>query len=252
MDVLYPLVLTSIAGASTVLGALFYLPFRKKTPLNLNFFLGISAGVMLYLSFVELLPGSIEVLGGVTAHVLFFLGIGLMGLLDWFFPHHIFFGKACVAEKKHTALFQTGIMVALGLGLHNIPEGIAVFTGAASDSRLGLLLAIAITLHNIPEGMAIAAPLIHATKRVSVGIKYAAIAGVAEPIGGLIAFLLFAPYLSAWTTAGIFAVVSGVMVYVSFDELLPVCFKDRGKMVPIAGITIGMIVTAVSMMLLGE
>lgn len=246
-----PFILTLLAGLSTLIGSLIFLShtFRKKE--HIGFFLGLSAGVMIYLSFVELLPYSIKKIGFFNANIYFFIGIIIMALLDFFLPHRYLEEKICGNEKViDRKLLSTGFMVALGLIIHNIPEGIAVFLSSFTNIRLGVLLAIAIAIHNIPEGIAIAAPIYHATLSKGKAMKYAFISGMAEPIGAIIAYFLFKQYLNQNVLSYIFALVAGIMVYISFDELLPACFKDDQGHRAILGIVVGMIIVSISLVLL--
>ena len=55
-------------------------------------------------------------------------------------------------EKKKINLLKTGMIVSIGLAIHNFPEGLAIGSGYEASVRLGLSLAIAICFHDIPEG----------------------------------------------------------------------------------------------------
>lgn len=250
-QIIVPFILTLIAGLSTVIGSLIFLfcGFRKRK--FLGFFLGLSAGVMIYLSFIELLPYSIEHLGFLRANIIFFVGIGVMALIDFFLPHHYLEERICRRQPVFDRrLLSTGVVVTLGLIIHNIPEGMAVFLSSFTNIKLGFLLALAIAIHNIPEGIAVAVPIYQATESKGKAIKYAFISGMAEPLGAIIAFLLLKPYLNSNTLSYIFALVAGVMVYISFDELLPASFRDKQGHHAIMGIITGMIVVSFSLLFL--
>ncbi|QQS44126.1 ZIP family metal transporter [Candidatus Roizmanbacteria bacterium] len=250
MDFFLPFSLSLIAGLSTTAGAGFLFLYRNISNNTLHFFLGLSAGVMLYLSFIELLPESIQHIGFAFGNLLFFSGILFMAIVDRFFPHSLLFNTNCQKERCDNRLYSTGVMVAIGLALHNFPEGVTVFMGSYVNIEFGAVLALAITLHNIPEGIAIAVPILAATKSKMTALKYGFLAGIIEPIGGLFAYFILRPYLETDLVYALFAVVAGVMVYISFDELLPVCFKCDLKHVPIAGISLGMILAALSILFL--
>ena len=247
-EILIPFVLTFFAGLSTVLGAFIFLNHLSCQRKHLGFFLGLSAGAMIYLSFVELLPEAIASLGFVKANLYFFIGIVLMALLDFLIPHHYLEQRACrkyrVTNKK---LYSTGFMIALGLAIHNFPEGMAVFAGSLANLKLGLLLAVAIAIHNIPEGIAVAAPIYHATENKPKAIKYSFISGMAEPLGAILAYLLFGQYLSEQLLSYIFALVAGIMVYISLDELLPTSYRDAQGHQALLGIVMGMIIVSLSL-----
>lgn len=188
-QIVVPLLLTLLAGLSTVLGSFIFLSrhFRKRK--FIGFFLGLSAGVMIYLSFVELLPYAITNMGFMYANLFFFIGIIVMAIIDFLLPHAYLEEKMCPKQNiVDHRLFSTGVVVTLGLIIHNFPEGMAVFLSSFTDIKLGVLLAIAIAVHNIPEGIVVAAPIYHATQSKSKAIKYAFISGMAEPSNYIVVF----------------------------------------------------------------
>lgn len=250
-EIIIPFTLTLLAGLSTVVGSIIFLShtFRKRR--FVSFFLGLSAGVMIYLSFVELLPYSIKGLGFLSANAFFFIGVIVMALIDFFLPHHYLEERICRRQNiLDRRLLSTGIVVTLGLIIHNIPEGMAVFLSSFTSMRLGVLLAIAIAIHNIPEGIAVAVPIYHSTQNKGKAIKYAFISGMAEPLGAIVAYLVLKPYLDQNILSYIFALVAGVMVYISFDELLPACFREGHGHRAILGIMTGMMIVSFSLLFL--
>jgi ZIP family zinc transporter len=116
-----------------------------------------------------------------------------------------------------------GVIMSLGITIHNIPEGMIVGAGYAAMPAFGIVLAIAIALHNIPEGVAVAVPLCASgcSKRKTFLITL--VSGLAEPLGAVIAvtFLSFIP--------GVLPVLlgfaGGVMTYLTMDELIPTAQK---------------------------
>lgn len=250
-QIFIPFFLTLLAGLSTVLGSLIFLNHTFSKKKFIGFFLGLSAGVMIYLSFVELMPYAVKSLGFLTANIFFFIGIIFIALVDFFLPHHYLEEKIGhnqnIIDRK---MLSTGLVVTIGLIIHNFPEGIAVFLSSFTDLRLGILLAIAISIHNIPEGIAVATPIYYATLNKGKAIKYAFISGMAEPFGAIIAYFLLKPYLNQTILSYVFAYVAGIMVYISFDELLPACFRDDQGHHAILGIITGMIIVFFSLLFL--
>jgi ZIP family zinc transporter len=115
-------------------------------------------------------------------------------------------------------LLRSGVLIAIGITLHNLPEGIAVALGYEHFPQLGLLLATAIAIHNIPEGMATALPVYEAgASRLHV-ISLALISGMAEPVGALLATLLLES-IPKVVSVGL-ALAAGVMVAITVDELI--------------------------------
>lgn len=244
-----PLLLSFLAGISTVLGSFIFLLIKDFKKSYLSFFLGISAGAMIYISFMELLPESIQTIGFLPSNIGFFLGILFIGIIDMLIPHH--FMKYCSRNGvKYDKMMVTGLVVAIGIAIHNFPEGIAVFMSSLGNMKFGLLIAFATAIHNIPEGVAVATPVYFATKSKKSALLYSFLAGIAEPIGAIIAYAILQPYLSSMLLAYIFAFVAGIMVYISIDELLPSCFEHCQGHTAIAGIVFGMIIMALSLFFL--
>jgi len=246
-----PFMISFFAGASTLLGGLIYLSNKFNGKKHFNFFLGLSAGVMIYLSFVELLTEAITKIGAFKANVYFFLGILIIAAIDTFLPYHIFEKRFCRRLRiADTRLLYSGLFTTLALFIHNFPEGMAVFLSSYVNIKFGFLFALAIAIHNIPEGIAVAAPIYHSTLSKSKAMIFTFISGIAEPIGAIFGYLILKPYINNNTLAYIFAFVAGIMVYISFDELLPTCFRNGYNHKAIAGIISGMILVALSLLLL--
>ena len=132
-------------------------------------------------------------------------------------------------------------MFALAIGIHNFPEGLATFAGGLSGMDVALPLTCAIALHNIPEGIAIAVPIFYATGNRKKAFMYSLFSGLAEPVGALIGFLILMPFLSATLLAVLFAIVAGIMIYITFDELLPMAETYGQHHIVLAGLLLGML-----------
>lgn len=245
----WPFLLSFLAGISTLIGSLIFLFIKEFKKSNLSFFLGLSAGVMIYVSFMELLPLSIKSLGFLRSNIAFFVGIFMMGLLDFLIPHNYI--EEYVKEKQiDTKLLTTGLMIFVGILLHNFPEGMAVFMSSLMSIKSGVLLTIATALHNIPEGISVAVPIYFATKSRKQAFKFSFFSGMAEPLGAIICYLILRPFLTPTLLSYIFAIIAGIMLFISFDELLPTCFKQGQGHIALGGIFLGMLVMALSLILL--
>lgn len=247
----FALLLSTLAGLSTTLGSVLALFVRKPSPRFMALTLGFSGGVMVLVSFVELLQGGIEAIGFGPAHLAFFGGMGVMFLVDALIPHDYMAEHHHTEEGKHNSrLLKTGLFVALGIGIHNFPEGMASFAGALENPSLGVAIAAAIALHNIPEGLAVSAPVLAATGSRAKAFWWSFLSGVAEPIGAGLAALVLLPFLSATVLGVVLAAVAGIMVFISLDELVPSarCFGEEH--LSIVGVIAGMVVMAFSLWLL--
>ena len=219
----FALLLSALAGLSTTIGSLLSLLVRKPGPRFMAISLGFSGGVMILVSFVELLQSGIESVGFAQAHIAFFGGMVVMFIIDELIPHEY------LAEHRHPdgdtgqgRLFKTGLFVALGIGIHNLPEGMVAFAAGLKDPSLGVAIAFAIALHNIPEGISVAMPIYASTGNRFKAFLWSFLSGVAEPIGAALAAIVLSPFLNQTVLGYMLAAVAGIMVFISLDELIPV------------------------------
>lgn len=259
-SILTALGLTCISGLSTGIGSLIALIAKKTNTKFLSAALGLSAGVMIYVSFMELMPESVQLLSGIypgktaEAYMLlaFFAGIALIALIDNLVPedenpHEMHSESEMVSKSK---LKRTGIMMALAIGIHNFPEGLATFTSALTDIEIAIPIVFAVAIHNIPEGVAVSVPIYYSTGSRRKAFWYSFMSGLAEPVGALFGFLFLMPFWTQTINALLLSFVSGIMVYISFDELLPGTEKYGHHHIGIMGVIAGMAVMAVSLLLL--
>ncbi len=244
-----PLMLTFIAGLSTGVGSLISFFIRRQKKLYLHLSLGLSAGVMIYIAFMELLPSAVLNLGFMVANMAFFGGILFIMLLDFLIPHQ-YLSERVNMRGVDRKLMKAGLFTAIGIAIHNLPEGLAVFMSSIGDLSIGIALAIAIAMHNIPEGIAISVPILYATKSRKKAFFYSFFAGLAEPLGAVIGIIILLPYLTPAILSFILAFVAGIMVFISFDELLPICLHEDRSHLPVAALFLGMLVTALSLFLI--
>ena len=262
-----PLLLTAIGGLATGLGSLSSLFFTKIKRNTLSVIMGFAAGVMIYISFAELLKESMEAAGFLRANLAFFTGIFFMMLVDFLIPHNYMAekilgsGKTQKLTEKETAItdnatepkddrrevLSAGMMTAIGIALHNFPEGVIVFISALHDIRLGIALTIAIALHNIPEGFSIGMPIFYATNDRKKTFAYSLAAGLAEPMGAILVFLLFGSLLTEQVVHLALGFVAGIMVFISLDELLPLSFKESNPHQVTLGIIMGMLIMFITL-----
>ena len=255
-----PLILTLCAGMSTLLGG-FVTFFVKRNNLKaLSIGLGFSAGVMVYVSLSELINEAAQMLSNfysvIPAKALafggFFFGIIIAIIIDYFIPDHIesdFLNTSKRCQQRHK-IRRAGLITAMAVTLHNFPEGIATFLVSSQDLMLGVPVAIAIAIHNIPEGIAIALPIFHSTGKKRLAILYSFLSGISEPIGGLIGVLLLKTIMPEQTIGIMTAAVAGIMVYLSFDTLLPLAREYGENHHVIIGIVSGMLIMSLGLIFL--
>ena len=255
-----PLILTLLAGMSTLLGGFVTFFIKRNNLKALSVGLGFSAGVMVYVSLSELISQAavmMEVYYSVTlAKAMtfggFFIGIIVAVLIDYFIPDHIegdFLGGNTRHQRRHK-IKRAGLITAIAVALHNFPEGMATFLVSSQNLALGVPVAIAIAIHNIPEGIAIALPIFHSTGKKRLAVLYSFLSGISEPIGGLLGVLLLKTVMGEEMVGFMTSAVAGIMVYLSFDTLLPLAREYGENHHVIIGIIAGMLVMGFSLIFL--
>ncbi len=256
--ILIALGLTMIAGLSTGIGSLMAFFSKTSSTKFLSGALGLSAGVMVYVSMLELMPEAFDSiaesfagkLGRIYVLLAFFAGMALIAAIDFFIPEdenpHEFHRDQTKSPQR---LKRTGLMLALAIGIHNFPEGIATFVSALDGMDVALPIVIAIAIHNIPEGIAVSVPIYHSTGSKKKALCYSTLTGLAEPVGALFAILFMMPFWTPTLGALMLAAVAGIMVYISFDELLPGAEEYGHHHFAIGGVILGMVVMAFSLLL---
>ena len=216
-SILHACLLSLLAGLCTGIGALIIL-FRRPGKIFLGVTMGFASGVMLVVAFLNLTQKSIEMAGGgyFVATIGFLVGSIFILAIDRTLPHVFPFREKGVFVPR---LYRIGILVAIGMAIHNIPEGLAVGASYTHLPALGALVAIAIALHNIPEGIIVGSPLYAAGLRKGKAFTISCFSGLVEPLGALAGGLLLSAFSTLIPLTMAFA--GGVMVYLTVDELIP-------------------------------
>lgn len=260
------LLLTLIAGMSTGIGCVMALCTKKTDTKMLSMALGLSAGVMVYVSFMEIIPECMTTLQSLysattaQAYMLFglFGGMGLITLIDWLIPEsgnphesHCHDGTLDYIAPAHPKdhLRRTGVMLAVIIAIHNFPEGIATFVSALEGIDIALPVVAAIFIHNIPEGIAVSVPIYQATGSRRKALWYGILSGLAEPLGAVCAVVFLMPLWTPVVNALCMAAVAGIMIYISFDELLPNSESYGHHHWAIGGVVAGMVVMGFGLLL---
>jgi len=218
---MFPILFALIAGLFTGLGALIIFIF-KPTKAFMSVSIGFASGIMLTLAFTGLLHESMAI-SYKSAIIGFAFGALLILILDSLLPHIEFsILEKGIIDKK---IFKTAMLVAIGMSLHNLPEGFAISASFYHLPAFGLFIAVAMALHNIPEGIAIALPIVSAGGSRKRALTISFLAGLSEPLGAVIGVLLLSSVLGLIPLTLAFA--AGVMVYLTIDELLPMAQRYK-------------------------
>ncbi|MFC1894221.1 ZIP family metal transporter [Chloroflexota bacterium] len=231
MNLLVLSIISLIAGAATGVGGVLGVLF-KPGERSLVFGLGFSSGIMLGVTFLLLILESLKA-GFFLSFSGFITGTLLFFLLDFILPHiHIVEGGK--------SLLRLGTLIAIGIAIHDLPEGFGIGMGYGVSESLGITLALAIILHNIPEGVAIAIPFRFSgmSKLKTILISFAA--GLSTLVGALIAFFLRGSVSEEFMYSGL-AFAAGAMFYIAVNELIPEAHKYGNTRFTSLGVIAGVI-----------
>ncbi len=260
-DTLLAFTLTLIAGLSTGIGSCIAFLAKHTNKKFLSVSLGFSAGVMIYVSMIEIVVKAKEALismlgetGGSWATAgAFFAGMLVIAVIDRCIPTqenpHELRSVEAADGPPAPKLMRMGVFTALAIAIHNFPEGLATFVSALQDPSIAIPIVAAVAIHNIPEGIAVAVPIYQATGSKGKAFGYSFLSGLAEPVGALLGWLLLLPIMNDLVFGIIFASVAGIMVFISFDELLPAAREYGEHHLSLYGLISGMMVMAVSLLL---
>ena len=214
MEIIGPLILSFLAGISTLIGGLFVYAKIHRINEFIVLSLSFSISIMILISLFDLLPNSISVLIYNYGNIYGIIFIFLTFLLGYFTIYLI-----VTKINSDSNLYKIGILSMIALMLHNFPEGIAVFMSSYVNIKIGIKLFLAIILHNIPEGISIAIPIFYSTQSRGKALKYTFISGIAEPIGAVLSFLFLKKCINNILISFILIFVSGLMISLSINEI---------------------------------
>lgn len=230
---------SGIIGTGTGGLAAFFI--NKISNRLLSFILEFSAGLMTAVVCFELLPSAFELGGNVPTFCGIFAGIGGILLIEDLIK------KVNLLKKRYNGntLLRAGILMSIGIALHNFPEGFAVGSGFEASIGLGLTITTVIIIHDIPEGIAMAVPLRVGGFSKAKAFMFTVLSGI--PMG-------FGALMGAWLgeiSTGMISVclgfAGGAMLYIIFGELVAESKKlYSGRLSSIGnvlGIICGIIVT---------
>ena len=221
--ILYATLIGALVGAlGTGIGAVATFFIKVKSSRISAVLMGISGGIMLAIVLFDMLPESLEAAAWWVTLVFFALGALAVLIVNKLLPHYDVPSEhddSIVQGLKEKRLVRSGLLLALGIGVHNLPEGLALGSGLTVATGFGAGLAVLLFVHNIPEGMGLAIPLkldkVPYGKIFLVAILAAAPMAVGALIGAAIGDL------SPMFFAGSVSFGGGAMLYLTLRELIP-------------------------------
>ncbi|MDP4090626.1 MAG: ZIP family metal transporter [Bacillota bacterium] len=208
--ILIVLLSSLISLIGTMTGASIGIFFKRPSQKLLGAILGFAGGLMLAIVVFDLIPESIEKWSFSGT-----IGFSIIGILIVMAIDNVM----TVKEGKGNTHYKVALLTALGLMLHNLPEGVIMGCGFVAGKTLGLKMSVIIAIHDIPEGMAVSAPLMVSRVGISKILSFVFITALPTAVGAW--FGIFAGEISQNSLGACLAIASGIMLYVVCGELLP-------------------------------
>lgn len=247
---IYGLLFTLLLGLFILMGTgIVFL--TKNNDKFVQFSLSLALGVMVTLIGIDLLPEVIEIMSSVFDKgysiiiTILFVLIGIIGLkvLDKFIPDHDEDG-----ELDNDNLHHIGIVSSIALVLHNIIEGMAIYSTFVSSFKLGLMICIGVCLHNIPLGMVITSTFYKYNNSKKKTILISLLISLSTFLGGIIMYLL-SSFISELLLGILLSITLGMVLYIVIFELLPHVIESKYKKISILGCLLGVILMLISLFL---
>ena len=243
------LLTTLLLGIFIIIGALVAFLIKRKERV-VDFSLGLAFGVIAMLILTHMLPETIELLG--LKYIFLFLiftiiGYMILKLLDNFIPDHDDDGRGMNKDELKENLIHIGVITSIALVLHNIIEGMAVYSTVLSDASLGLAVTLGIGFHNIPLGMVVAGTFYQSNENIYKSILSILLVSLSTFVGGLIMFFLGLSAISPIVSGILLSTTLGMLVFISMTELLPRIKNTKHKKVTSIGILIGVLIQLVAL-----
>ena len=215
-----------IALIGTLMGAFLGVTMRKPSKRVLGNIIGFASGLMLSIVVFELIPEATSKTGFFRTLLFLVLGIIIVVIIDTISNY------SSNVNFKYT---KVAFMVAVGIMIHNFPEGLIMGFGFVNGESLGLKMSVIIAIHDVPEGLAVAAPLMLSGIKNTRILFYAFLTALPTAIGAWLG--IYVGSISTNILGDALAFASGVMLYVIYGEMIP----ESKRLWPGTTSTIGML-----------
>ncbi|MBE6144108.1 MAG: hypothetical protein E7169_00840 [Firmicutes bacterium] len=244
------LLLTLGVGLFMIVGATIVFVLKNNEKI-VSLSISMAFGVTIALVFAELIPEAFELMENsnriiTVLIVLVFscLGIVILKCLDLLIPHHEHNHKDKHGDLEN--LEHIGLVSSIALVIHNIIEGMALYGTALSSMSLGLMVCIGIGLHNIPMGLVIASTFYKSNKSISKTLFITTIISLSTFLGGVVMFVLNNSVMNNFILGMLICITLGMIIYIALFELLPKMLCSKDKKTTILGTSLGILILFIS------
>lgn len=250
------LLLTLLLGLFIVVGA-FIVFLTKNNAKFIDFSIALAAGVIFMLLGIDILPEAYEVIEASNGlwKVLYIVAGTLIGFcllkgLDHFIPDHD--DDLTTSSDDEANLRHIGLISSIALVLHNIVEGMAVYTLTVSDFTAGVMASLGVGLHNIPLGMVIASTFYQTTKDKKKTWGLITLISLSTFLGGAIVYVFHFMEIMNVIKAISLTLTLGMLLYILTMELVPKMIHSKNKKIAVSGFLLGVVLLLLTLFLHGH
>jgi len=218
MEIIYSL----IAASAAMIGAILVLTFHKWSEKNSFLIINFSAGVMLTLAFTHLIPESLSINVNSTKIMIYVL----LGFLTMFFLQFVILFHPCHDDKCSKHIGLTSI---IGFSLHSITDGLIIAVGFEANTSIGILTALAILLHKLPDGITVSGILLHNGASKKKIFAFSFLTACFTPLGTFLGMFLF-KNISMNVLSAFLSITAGTFIFLSASDLIPETHKCKNRL----------------------
>lgn len=226
-----------VVGLFFLVGAFFAL-INKNNKNLISFSVGLAFIVLIILLFIDILPEAYELLNSKIIYLIIglLIGLAILFILERIIPHHDHYN-----EIKHheNHLNHIGLMTSIALIIHNVIEGMGIYSVVQNDLKAGLLYAFGVGLHNIPFGIEITA-MLKENKNNKVMYIHLFLLTISTFLGGFIIYL-FNGLINNFILGMLLSITIGMIIYLVVFELF-IELKENFNKYSIIGLLSGVII----------
>lgn len=240
------LLITLVVGLFTLLGSIIVIKTDNSKKI-VDFSISVGFGVLASLIILELLPECFEAISGKVNTImsifiillLILIGVFVLKILDKFIPDHDIHNK--------NNLTHVGLITSIALFIHNFLEGMVIYTSFNGELKFGILLGLGVAMHNIPLGMSITSFSYNNGKNKALLLSL--IVSLSTFIGGFFAFIFKGIFIDEFVSGIILSITLGMLVYIVLFELLGHIIEEKNKLSTYFGIIIGILILVISVLI---
>ncbi|MBQ3468571.1 MAG: ZIP family metal transporter [Bacilli bacterium] len=242
----FGLIITLILGMFILIGSVISFVSNSKEK-YVDFSISLAFAVIIMLILIDLLPEVADAFGIKSIYLFIIFGVVgylVLDILDDFIPDHED-AKMTKKEQKDN-LVHIGVLSSIALIIHNIIEGMAIYSAGLVNTSTALATMIGVGAHNIPLGMVITSTLYQTNRSKKKTLIIILALSFSTFLGGLIMYALNVTALSEVLIGVLLSVTVGMLIYILVNELYPRVKTKKNRQIKTYGVALGIIIMLIS------